>query len=93
MDVRAEGQDLREIAVSISTTKSARSRKTRATSARDACGKRIVGKCTELLIIQSRMAQSIRILSIALDVSIKPCENVVEQAHGLTVTAHSSAPR
>jgi hypothetical protein len=32
-------------------------------------------------------------LSIALDVSIKPCENVVVQSHGLTVTAHSSAPR
>jgi hypothetical protein len=31
-------------------------------------------------------------LSIALDVSIKPCENVVVQSHGLTVTAHGSAP-
>jgi hypothetical protein len=30
-----------------------------------AAGKRIVGKCTELLNIQSGMAQSIRILSIA----------------------------
>jgi hypothetical protein len=31
-------------------------------------------------------------LLIALDVSIKPCENVVVQSHGLTVTAHGSAP-
>ena len=64
----------------------------RATTARDSGRKRTVGKCTELLIIQSRMAQSIRILSIALDVSIKPRKNVVVQSHGLTVTAHSSAP-
>jgi hypothetical protein len=37
----------------------------RATTARDSGRKRSVGKCTELLIIQSRMPQSIRILSIA----------------------------
>jgi hypothetical protein len=34
-----------------------------ATTARDSCRRRIVGKCTELLIIQSRMAQSIRFRS------------------------------
>src|SRR5262249_58396720 len=45
---------------SISTTRNARNRKTRATTARDTCWKRSVGKCTELLIIQSRMAQSIK---------------------------------
>ena len=60
------------------------------------CARRLLeaqrGKCTELLIIQSRMAQRIKILSTAVG-SIKPCENVVVQSHGLTVTAHSSAPR
>ena len=69
----------------------ARNRKTRATSARDTCWKRIVGKCTELQIIQSRMAQPIKILSTAVG-SIKPCENFVVTSHGLTVTAHGSAP-
>ena len=33
------------------------------------------------------------IIDRLLDVVRFPCENVVVQSHGLTVTAHSSAPR
>jgi hypothetical protein len=60
MDVRAERQDLREIAVIDLDDKERKELK----DAGYKCARRLLeaqrGKCTELLIIQSRMAQSIR---------------------------------
>jgi hypothetical protein len=51
------------------------------------------GRCTRAVDYSIASGIINQDLSIALDVSIKPCENVVVQSHGLTVTAHSSAPR
>jgi hypothetical protein len=94
MDVRAERQDLREIAALVIDLDDKERKEPK--DAGYKCARHLlkaqrggVHRAADYSIANGTINQD---LSIALDVSIKPRENVVVQSHGLTVTAHSSAP-
>jgi len=94
MDVRAGRQDLREIAALVIDLDDKEHNEPK--DAGYKCARHLleaqrgeVHRAADYSIANGTINQD---LSIVLDVSIKPCENVVVQSHGLTVTVHCSAP-
>jgi hypothetical protein len=95
MDVRAERQDLREIAALVIDLDDKERKEPK--DAGYKCARHLleahrgeVHRADDYSIANGTINQDI--IDRLLDVVRFPCENVVVQSHGLTVTAHCSAP-